>query len=106
MPWWIWLLLALFMLGMFIAGLVFAGMHGYRAIKGIMHVGRQATERFSDMGESPSQTEVKNEAPWFTRPLQDAADCYIDAHAQVIERQEAKRNRHRRQWANWKHFND
>lgn len=36
--------------------------------------------------------EQANSAPFFTRPLRDAADRYApDAHAQVIERREAKR---------------
>ena len=31
MPWWIWLILALFMLAMIVAGLIYAALHGIRA---------------------------------------------------------------------------
>ena len=31
MPWWIWLILALFMLAMIVAGLNYAALHGLRA---------------------------------------------------------------------------
>ena len=33
MPWWIWLILALFMLAMIVAGLIYAALHGLRALK-------------------------------------------------------------------------
>lgn len=33
MPWWIWLILALFMLAMIVAGLIYAALHGIRALK-------------------------------------------------------------------------
>ena len=91
MPWWIWLLLALFMLSMIVAGCIY--------------VGSRAGERFAAMGDT-LPVEQANSAPFFTRPLQDAADRYVDAHAQVIERREAKRERHAAQWRRWKHFND
>ena len=73
--------------------------------KDIAQVGSRAGERFAAMGDT-LPVEQANSAPFFTRPLQDAADRYVDAHAQVIERREAKRERHAAQWRRWKHFND
>ena len=35
MPWWIWLLLALFMLSMIVAGCIYVVLHGYHAFKDI-----------------------------------------------------------------------
>ena len=93
MPWWIWLLLALFMLAMVVSGVVYACLHGYRAFKDVAK-------------GKPLPQNNENEAPFFTRPLKDAADRYADAHAGVIERHEAKRSRHAQQWAQWRHCND
>ena len=39
MPWWIWLLLALFMLAMVVSGVVYACLHGYRAFKDVAKLG-------------------------------------------------------------------
>ena len=41
MPWWIWLILALFMLAMIVAGLIYAALHGLRALKDMSDIGGQ-----------------------------------------------------------------
>lgn len=105
MPWWIWLLLALFMLTMIITGIAYAGIHGYRAFKDSAKVASRIAQRFDVMGQPLPET-TQDESPFFTRPLQDAADCYAQAHAEVINRHEVRRARHAQQWASWKHFND
>lgn len=105
MPWWIWLLLALFMLAMIIAGIAYAGIHGYRAFKDSAKTASRMAQCFDAMGR-PSKEAVQDESPFFTRPLQEAADRYAQAHAEVINRHEARRARHAQQWARWKHFND
>ena len=104
MPWWIWLLLALFMLAMVVSGVVYACLHGYRAFKDVAKLGERTAKRIEAMGK-PLPQNNENEAPFFTRPLKDAADRYADAHAGVIERHEAKRSRHAQQWAQWRHCN-
>lgn len=53
MPWWIWLILALFMLAMIVAGLIYAALHGIRALKDMSDIGGQLGERVAAMG-SPS----------------------------------------------------
>ena len=45
MPWWIWLILALFMLAMIVAGLIYAALHGLRALKDMSDIGGQLGER-------------------------------------------------------------
>ena len=45
MPWWIWLILALFMLAMIVAGLIYAALHGIRALKDMSDIGGQLGER-------------------------------------------------------------
>ena len=77
MPWWIWLLLALFMLSMIVAGCIYVVLHGYHAFKDIAQVGSRAGERFAAMGDT-LPVEQANSAPFFTRPLRDAADRYVD----------------------------
>ena len=51
MPWWIWLILALFMLAMIVAGLIYAALHGIRALKDMSDIGGQLGERVAAMGE-------------------------------------------------------
>ena len=105
MPWWVWLVLVLFMLMMIVSWIDYACLHGYHAFKEVAKLGECAAKRIDAMGKQfPRQNE--NDTPFFTRPLQDAADRYANAHAEVIERREAKRHRHAQQWAHWRHFND
>ena len=75
------------------------------SIQGRGEAGERTAKRIEAMGK-PLPQNNENEAPFFTRPLKDAADRYADAHAGVIERHEAKRSRHAQQWAQWRHCND
>lgn len=68
MPWWIWLLLALFMLAMVVSGVVYACLHGYRAFKDVAKLGERTAKRIEAMGK-PLPQNNENEAPFFTRPL-------------------------------------
>ncbi|MBT1164823.1 hypothetical protein [Bifidobacterium felsineum] len=104
MPWWIWLVLALFMLAMIIAGLVYAGMHGMRALRDSSEIGARVGEKIAAMGQADDV--VRPETPiTFTQPLRVAQERYADAHAEVIELQAAKRERHIQTWSRWKKFN-
>mgnify|MGYP001405668031 CR=1 FL=1 len=84
MPWWIWLILALFMLAMIVAGLIYAALHGIRALKDMSDIGGQLAERVAAMGENR----------------------YAEAHADVIRSKAAKRERRTQAWARWKRFNN
>ena len=101
MPWWIWLVLVLFMLTMLVGGGAYACIRGYHAFKDAIKVGGRMSKRFEAMSE-PLPQPKENTSPFFTRPLEDAANRYIDAHAEVVSRREEKRVRHARQWAQWK----
>ena len=68
MPWWIWLILALFMLAMIVAGLIYAALHGLRALKDMSDIGGQLGERVAAMGE-PGTSADTSEPPLFTQPL-------------------------------------
>ena len=99
MPWWIWLMLSLFMVAMLVAGFVYAALHGLRALKGMGGIGSHIGRVMSRMNERIPVAQA--EAPAFTRPLRDMTDRYVDAHAVVVERREAKRDRHAQLWAQW-----
>lgn len=73
--------------------------------KDAIKVGGRMSKRFEAMSE-PLPQPKENTSPFFTRPLEDAANRYIDAHAEVVSRREEKRVRHAWQWAQWKHSND
>ena len=91
MPWWIWLILSLFMLAMIVAGIAYAALHGFRALNGIAEIG-------SRLGKPLSP-------PTFTQPLNSAISRYDDAQVDVIRHRNAKRERHARAWARWSRFN-
>ncbi|MBW3093464.1 hypothetical protein KIH79_11140 [Bifidobacterium sp. 82T10] len=101
MPWWIWLLLALFMLSMIVAGIIYAAVHGIRGLKTAGDVGSRIGDRFAAMQDIPSQDQGP-QPPVFTEPLRDVADRYAQAQAQVVARRQATRERHVRTWARWK----
>ena len=104
MPWWIWLLLALFMLAMVVSGVVYACLHGYRAFKDVAKLGERTAKRIEAMGK-PLPQNNENEAPFFTRPLKDAADRYADAMPESLrgmKRSEASCST----VAQWRHCND
>ncbi|OZG69149.1 hypothetical protein [Bifidobacterium eulemuris] len=105
MPWWVWVLLVVFMLAMIAAGLVYAGLHGLRALRDAGEIGARLSQRFEAMGEG-NEAQAPCDAPLFTQPLDAARERYVDAHADVIRRQEAKRRRHAERWAVWRRFND
>ena len=67
MPWWIWLILVLFMVAMIVAGCVYVLQHGLRAMHVMSGTAAQIGERVARMGEPVEGTEP--EAPFFTQPL-------------------------------------
>ncbi|PJM79960.1 hypothetical protein [Bifidobacterium scaligerum] len=105
MPWWIWLVLALFMLTMITVGLVYAGIHGAHSLKDMAHTGERVGERISAMAEN-ELSDQGHEAPIFVQPLSVAQERYSDAYAQVLRRKADKRNRHIQAWNRWKRFNN
>lgn len=105
MPWWIWLLLALFMLGMIVAGIAYALLHGYHAIQRIAGIGGRLGQSISSMSEVQAESSPE-EPPLFTQSLAIAQERYADAHAEIIRRKQAKRSRHAAVWSRWSHFNN
>ncbi|MEE1296537.1 MAG: hypothetical protein UHD09_06825 [Bifidobacterium sp.] len=105
MPWWVWLVLALFMLAMLVAGAAYALVHGMHAMKQVSTTGEKVNARVSKMSQRYDEDDQPQRAI-FTEPLQVAADRYADAHAEVIERRERRQDRYATIWRRWSQFND
>lgn len=101
MPWWVWLLLVLFMIVMIVAGGAYAIRRAIAALHVASETGARIGERIARMGE-PAETEPDDDAPIFTQPLRTAADRYEQAHVGVILRKEARRRRHVEAWKRWR----
>lgn len=104
MPWWIWVVLAAFMLVVLVAGLAYAALRLWHGFRKVSDTGARIGECLAAMGR-PSEAAAVDEPPSFTQPLQAAADRYADAHADVVRRREARRARHVEAWARWRRFN-
>ncbi|MBT1171989.1 hypothetical protein JS528_01160 [Bifidobacterium sp. MA2] len=101
MPWWIWLLLVLFMIAMIVIGGIYAVRRAIAALGVVSDTGAQVGERLARMGE-PYESGTGEEPPVFTQPLKTAAERYEQAHIGVILRKEAKRGRHVEAWRRWR----
>lgn len=73
MPWWIWLVLVLFMLTMLVGGGAYACIRGYHAFKDAIKVGGRMSKRFEAMSEPLPQpkenTSVLHTSNLRTRPI-------------------------------------
>lgn len=105
MPGWIWLVLVVFMLAMLATGVLYVVVHAVRAVKKASAVGDAVSSTLGKMSVDADAV-APGEPAIFTQPLSTAADRYSQAHAQVIRRQEARRNRYAGIWSKWLHFND
>ncbi|EFA23662.1 hypothetical protein [Bifidobacterium gallicum] len=105
MPWWIWLVLAAFWLAMLIIGAVYAIRHAVRAARIASALGNQVSKRMARMTVD-TDAHAPRPAAMFTRPLEEASNAYADAHAGVIRRRQARRERYARTWEQWEQFND
>lgn len=99
MLWWIWLILALFMVAMIVIGCVYAFRHGVAAAKVVGATMAQAGECVSRMGEPVESAEPQ--APFFTQPLKVSLDRYEAAQVDVATRAGAKRECHGEVWKHW-----
>lgn len=107
MPWWIWLILSLFMLAMIVAGIAYAALHGFRALNGVAEIGSRLGKPLSELADVPQGADVREPLapPTFTQPLNSAISRYDDAQVDVIRHRNAKREHHARAWARWSRFN-
>ena len=68
MPWWIWLILALAMLAVLIAGIIYVIIHGLHALQSVQRTGEAVSERIALMSDTEGTRHPK-ERPIFTEPL-------------------------------------
>ena len=61
MPWWIWLILSLFMLAMIVAGIAYAALHGFRALNGIAEIGSRLGKPLSELADVIRHRNAKRE---------------------------------------------
>lgn len=106
MPWWIWLVLALFMLAMIAAGVVYAVRHAMAALDTVSPLMDRFGEAMGRMGEDGPDDGRAFDGPAFARPISESADRYAEAHARVVERAEARRARRMAVWARWARFGE
>ena len=100
MPWWIWLVLALFLLAMLVIGAVYVIMHALRALHVVGEVGERLSGPLAAMGEQQAEP-APAEDPSFAQPLREPLNRYIDAHAELLRRRARKEDRHARTWGRW-----
>ena len=83
MPWWIWLILSLFMLAMIVAGIAYAALHGFRALNGIAEIGSRLGKPLSELADVPQGADAREPLapPTFTQPLNSAISRYDDAQS-------------------------
>lgn len=101
MPWWIWLLLVLFMIAMLVIGVTYVVMHALAALRSVGQTGARCGERFAALDHQDEAEPPVD--PSFTMPLQHTCERYVQAHAEVIARRQRKRDRHVQLWSAWRH---
>lgn len=99
MPWWVWLILALFMAAMIVVGCIYALRRGFAALQTVSNTASQVGNRIARMGE-PVEASAP-EAPFFTQPLAVSLEYYEAAQLKVAQRDKAKHERHMRVWQRW-----
>lgn len=100
MPWWIWLLLILFMLCMIGAGLAYALKCAYKILTNCTSFSTKVYSCFEKL-QNGDDLLKKNSYPFFTRPISDAAQCVEEARIRVLKRQEKVGDSHRTVWQHW-----
>ncbi|BDR53019.1 hypothetical protein KIM372_09260 [Bombiscardovia nodaiensis] len=104
MPGWIWLVLAMLMLCIFLAGCWYAFRRASAAARVMSSLSSAISQRLGPAQNDPGDR--VQEPPIFTQPLSTASDRYAQAHARKIERKAQAHERHRAQWSEWKAFNE
>jgi flagellar basal body-associated protein FliL len=103
MPGWIWVLLVLFMIGMIIAGGIYAFLKAKGALSTLGGLGSHVQKAMEAMSTEPEAIEAH--APAVTDSLAQTAQRYEEAHTARLEHKQMKRNRHVATWRRWDRFN-
>lgn len=101
MPWWGWIIVAVVMLAVLLAGCIYAGIHAVRAAHSVADTGTEI-QKYLDAMQEPAPSSNSSEMPLFTQPLSTAAHRYSLAQTQVECRKITRHNRHAQRWSIWK----
>lgn len=101
MAWWVWVLLAAFMIVVLAVGGIYVFRRAVAALRIVSGVGAKVSDRLERMGEREDGSD-STASPSFVHPLRQTAERYSDAHAAVIERRRAARMRHAQAWRRWR----
>lgn len=100
MPWWVWLLITLFMLCMIVLGIFLVVVSLLRIVKNCSALSSKISSKFEHLNTCENSVEV-NRDPLFTRPLKDAAELHEKTLKFVIARKNLKREKHKAVWERW-----
>ena len=103
--WWIWLILALAMLAVLIAGIIYVIIHGLHALQSVQRTGEAVSERIALMSdtEAPDTPRSVPSSPSHSRwpPIDTRRPIRRWTNAR-----RARRERYARIWSRWASFND
>ena len=99
MTWWMWLILVIVMLIVLALAAAYAVVHGLRTLKTVNTSVESFTSRLDTI---PDQDDLPEPEPaMLTQPLNNAIERYAGTQAVILERDKAKRERHRKTWDQW-----
>lgn len=100
MPWWIWLVITVFMLCMISAGIVVVVLSAIKLAKTFFNFTDSAASKFEDLNES-NENDDEPKDPLFTLPIQKAAERYEKTREKVLEHHQKIRENHHKIWQHW-----
>lgn len=100
MPWWIWLVITMFMLCMIAAGIVVVVLSAMRLAKTCFSFTDSAASKFEALNETHENDDEPTD-PLFTLPIQKSAERYERTREKVVEHHQHIREIHRAIWLHW-----
>ncbi|MDO4913708.1 MAG: hypothetical protein Q3961_04075 [Bifidobacteriaceae bacterium] len=103
MPWWVWLILVIFLFANITYGLIYAAHHGMKAISTFASLGNRIAKSFEKVGDVENKAD---EPIAFTQPIAVTGEKYTQAYAKVAARKVRARMRHEKIWDSWEEPQD
>ncbi len=100
MPWWIWLVITVFMLCMIAAGVAVVVLSAIRLAKTCFSFANVATSKFEALNDS-NKISSEPKDPLFTLPIKVASERYEYTRTKVVERHQKIRENHMKIWQHW-----
>lgn len=101
MPWWIWLLITVFMLLMVALGVAIVVLSAIKIARVCFGISEDVSSRFERLHEPNKEDNENPRDPLFTLPIKDATNRYERTHTKVIDRHQKIRENHRSIWQHW-----